>query len=232
MVRAPSARIAPSILSADFAALAAAVAEVAPDADLLHVDVMDGHFVPNLTIGPPVVKAIRSHTDLYFDCHLMMTNPGEYLEAFQRAGANGCTVHVEIGGTADLIAQMRALNLDVGLAANPDTPFAAVAPFLDQIDLLLLMTVFPGFGGQAFMGEVMPKVGAARAEIDRRGLPVAIEVDGGIDVHTGPIAAQAGADVFVAGSAIFGQAHAGEAAARLRSACDQAMPAGSRGGRR
>src|SRR6266851_2749485 len=194
------ARIAPSILSADFAALGAAIDEVAPEADLLHVDVMDGHFVPNLSIGPPVVRAIRRHTDLYLDCHLMMTNPGEYLEAFQAAGANGCTVHVEIGGTEDLIGHGRALGLDVGLAANPSTPFAAVAPYLDRIDLLLLMTVVPGFGGQRFMAEVLPKVREARAEIDRQGLPVAIEVDGGIDCDTGPLAADAGAAIFVAGS--------------------------------
>src|SRR5437764_4437252 len=111
-------RIAPSILSADFAALAEAIDAVAPEADLLHVDVMDGHFVPNLTIGPPVVSALRRHTDLYLDCHLMMTNPGDYLAAFRRAGADGCSVHVEIGQTGPLVAAMRQLELDVGLAVN------------------------------------------------------------------------------------------------------------------
>ncbi|HWW53937.1 MAG TPA: ribulose-phosphate 3-epimerase, partial [Acidimicrobiales bacterium] len=131
-------RIAPSILSADFAALADAIDRVAPETDILHVDVMDGHFVPNLTIGPPVVAAINRHTDLELDCHLMMTNPGEYFEAFQRAGADGCTVHVEIGGTAELIARMRDLGLRVGVAANPDTPFAAYEPFLDDVDLVLV----------------------------------------------------------------------------------------------
>ena len=116
-------KIAPSILSADFAELAAAIQAVSPEADTLHVDVMDGHFVPNLTIGPPVVKSLRKHTDLYLDCHLMITNPEKYLEPFKQAGADGCSVHVEIGGTQALIDQMRALGLDVGLVVNPDTPF-------------------------------------------------------------------------------------------------------------
>ena len=212
------ARLAPSILSADFAALAREIDGVTPEADLLHVDVMDGHFVPNLTIGPPVVKSLRAHTELYFDCHLMIDNPSEYLEAFADAGANGCSVHVEVDGTAELCAEMRRLHLDVGLAVNPETPFEAAEPFLDQIDLLLLMTVHPGFGGQSFMHEVMPKVTRARGEIERRGLRVALEVDGGIDEHTGPVAAAAGADTFVAGQAIFGAEDALGAARRLRAA--------------
>src|SRR5881398_3054708 len=123
------ARIATSILSADFAALAKAIDSVAAETDLLHVDVMDGHFVPNITIGPPVVKAIRKHTDLYLDCHLMITNPGDFLEPFRKAGADGCSVHVEVGDTKALITQMRELGLDVGLAVNPDTPFEAFEEF-------------------------------------------------------------------------------------------------------
>lgn len=216
-------RIAPSILSADFAALAEAIDAVSPQADMLHVDVMDGHFVPNLTIGPPVVRSLRKHTSLYFDCHLMMTNPGEYLEAFRKAGADSCSVHVEIDDTARLIGQMRDLGLAVGLAVNPETPFEAAEPWLDQIDLLLLMTVHPGFGGQAFMGEVMDKVRAARQAIDRSGLTVALQVDGGIDVDTVPVAARAGADVFVAGNAIFGNDDPAAAAARIRAAADAAL---------
>ena len=214
-------RIAPSILSADFAALADAIDQVAPEADMLHVDVMDGHFVPNLTIGPPVVASLRKHTELYLDCHLMMTNPGEYLEAFRKAGADGCSVHVEVGDTGALIDRMRTLGLDVGLAVNPDTPFDAFAPWLDRIDLLLLMTVFPGFGGQSFIADVMPKVAQAREEIDHRGLKTCIQVDGGIDDETAPVAAAAGADVFVAGSAIFGAADPRAAAARIRAAADR-----------
>ena len=212
------ARVAPSILSADFAALAREIDDVTPEADLLHVDVMDGHFVPNLTIGPPVVKSLRPHTELYFDCHLMMDNPGDYLEAFANAGANGCSVHVEIDGTGELFAEMRRLHLDVGLAVNPETPFDAAEPYLDEIDLLLIMTVHPGFGAQTFMHEVMPKLAEARDQIERRGLQVALEVDGGIDEHTAPVAAAAGADTFVAGNAIFGTDHHLEAARRLRAA--------------
>jgi ribulose-phosphate 3-epimerase len=215
-------RIAPSILSADFAQLAAAVDAVAPEADTLHVDVMDGHFVPNLTIGPPVVKSLRKHTDMYLDCHLMISNPGDYLGAFKDAGANGCSVHVEVGGTAKLIAQMRELGLDVGLVLNPETPVEAALPFLDDIDLLLVMSVHPGFGGQKFMAEVMPKLEVARAEIERRRLNVALQIDGGIDVSTGPVAAAAGADTFVAGNAIFGNGDPRAAAARLRAAVSAA----------
>jgi len=209
-------RIAPSLLSADFGVLAEQVGEVAPAVEWLHVDVMDGHFVPNVTIGPPVVASLRRHTPLFFDCHLMMSEPGRYLQDFADAGADGCTVHVEIGRTDELIAQMRGLGLRTGLALNPDTPFEAVQPYLGDVDLVLCMTVFPGFGGQSFIGDVMAKVAQVRAQVEAGALALDIEVDGGIDTTTAPVAAAAGANVFVAGTAIFGHERPWEAADAIR----------------
>jgi ribulose-phosphate 3-epimerase len=215
-------RIAPSILSADFACLGDAISRVEPVADLLHVDVMDGHFVPNLTIGPPVVAAINRHTDMVLDCHLMMTNPGDYLGAFRRAGADWVSVHVEVGGTAELLDEMRGLGLAAGVAINPETPFEAIEPWLGAVHHVLVMTVHPGFGGQEFMAEVVPKLRTIAAHSDG----AIVEVDGGIDVATVPIVAEAGATCFVAGHAVFDQPDPVAAVESLR----QAAEAAGRGG--
>ncbi len=183
-------KLAPSILSADFAELAAEVERVREVADLLHVDVMDGHFVPNLTIGPPVVASLRKRTELFLDCHLMVDNPG--------------VVHVELGDPRPLFDELRARDVGVGLVLNPPTPVGTVLPYLDQIDLLLVMSVNPGWGGQAFIPDVLEKVRVARREIDAHRWPVEIEIDGGINVDTAADAAAAGCDILVAGSAVFG----------------------------
>jgi ribulose-phosphate 3-epimerase len=197
-------KIAPSILAADFAHLADDVARVAPAADLLHVDCMDGHYVPNLTIGPPVVKALRRYTDLFLDCHLMVDNPQVLLQAFAEAGADGCTVHIELGDTRALLHRIRSLGMRTGLSLEPETPYAAVDPYLGDVDLLLVMSVKTGFGGQAFIPDVLDKVRAARAAIDARGLGCEIEIDGGIKVDNAHLAAEAGVDILVSGTGIFG----------------------------
>ena len=214
-------KIAPSILSADFASLGDEVARVASEADLLHVDVMDGHFVPNLTLGPPIVKSLRKRTDLFLDCHLMVDNPGVLLADFAKAGADRCIVHVELGDPRPLFDELRKMEVGVGLTLNPETEVDAVLPYLTEIDLLLVMSVHPGFGGQSFIPEVLDKVRVARAAIDEQSLPVEIEIDGGINVETAPSAAAAGVDILVAGSAVF---HADDPAAAAREIRAAAWP--------
>lgn len=212
-----SRKLAPSILAADFAHLAADVDRVTAESDLLHVDVMDGHFVPNLSLGPAVVASLRPCTDLYLDCHLMIDNPGEFLDEFAKAGADSCTVHVELGDPRPHFDRMRALGMRVGLVLNPDTPLDAVVPYLEEIDILLFMSVHPGFGGQAFLPEVLDKVRAARAIVDERALPVELEIDGGINLETAPLAAAAGANILVAGSAVFRAPDPAAAAKAIRA---------------
>ena len=214
----PAVKVAPSILAADFAYLAADIARVADEVELLHVDCMDGHYVPNLTIGPPVVASLRPHTDLFLDCHLMVDNPGHLLGAFKDAGADGLTVHVELGDPRPLLDEIASLGLRRGLAFEPETPYDAVEPFLDTIDLLLVMSVHTGYGGQPFIPEVLDKVRAARKEIDARGLDVEIEIDGGIKVGNASLAAEAGVDILVSGTGIFGVDDPAAAARAIRAA--------------
>ena len=198
-------KIAPSILAADFGNLSAELGRIADVADMVHVDLMDGHFVPNLSLGMPVVEAIRRHTDLVMDCHLMMSNADLYLEPLKAAGADGVTVHIEAFPEPTAVAQRaRELGLGFGLVLNPPTPFAAVEPFVELCDMVLLMSVHPGFGGQSFIDAVLPKVQACREFVDSQALAVDIEIDGGISNVTAPAARAAGANVFVAGSAVYG----------------------------
>ena len=211
-------KVAPSILAADFAHLADDVARVAPEVELLHVDCMDGHYVPNLSIGPPVVKALRKHTDLHLDCHLMIDNPQVLLAAFADAGADGITVHVELGDPRPLFDEIRNLGPRVGLAFEPSTPYEAVEPYLGDIDLLLVMSVKTGFGGQAFMPEVLDKARAARAAIDAGGLACEIEIDGGIKIDNARQAIDAGIDILVSGTGIFGADDPAAAARAIREA--------------
>jgi len=211
--------LAPSILAADYAVLAEQVASVRAESDWLHVDLMDGHFVPNLSIGPPVVASLRTHTDLFLDCHLMVTDPGLWLEPLAGAGANLCSVHVELGDPSPLLSRARALGMQAGVVVDGPTPFETVEPYLDdRIDLLLVMTIKAGFGGQAFVPEHLEKVRRARELRDERGLAFRIQVDGGINPATAREAVQAGADVLVAGSAIFWASDPAAAARAIRAA--------------
>jgi ribulose-phosphate 3-epimerase len=211
--------LAPSILAADYAVLADQVALVRAESDWLHVDLMDGHFVPNLSIGPPVVASLRNHTDLFLDCHLMVTDPERWLEPLAEAGANLCSVHVELGDPTGVLARTRDLGMQTGLVIDGPTPFATVEPYLDErIDLLLVMTIKAGFGGQAFVPEHLEKVRHARALREARRLGFRIEVDGGIDPETARDSVAAGADVLVAGSAIFRAPDPPEAARAIRAA--------------
>lgn len=215
--------IAPSILSADFANLAAALKVVDQATDRIHVDVMDGHFVPNLTIGAPVVKSLRPNTESFLDCHLMCTKPEILIEDFVKAGADAITIHVEIANTREYIEQIKSLGVFVGISLNPDTPYEAIEEFFSCVDIVLFMSVFPGFGGQSFIADVLEKVEKTNRYRIENNLDLVLEIDGGINKETIGQAAKSGVDVFVAGNAVFNTPDPAQAIRDLEELASQAV---------
>jgi ribulose-phosphate 3-epimerase len=204
-VASPRVKLAPSILSADFARLGEQVAAATKaGADYIHVDVMDGHFVPPITIGAPVVAAIRKWTDLPLDVHLMIEAPERQINQFAEAGADIITVHIEAcPNVRQLISVIKSLGIKAGVSLNPETPLTAISAILPSLDLVLVMTVNPGYGGQPFIEATLDKIAKLRAELDKKGLTAELEVDGGINAQTAPKVVKAGARVLVAGAAVF-----------------------------
>ena len=215
--------IAPSILSADFSALGEEIAAVeAAGADWIHIDVMDGHFVPNITMGPGVVKSLRKMTVLPFDVHLMVENPEQYIQPFAEAGSDRITVHMEaLIHLHQTVSQIKELGLKAGVSLNPATPLSFVESILTDIDLLLIMTVNPGFGGQQFIKTMLSKIRQARELIDRFAPAVLLEVDGGVTLTNLPAILKAGADVFVAGASIFGSGNYRDTIGKMKASMSE-----------
>ncbi|KTD87974.1 MULTISPECIES: ribulose-phosphate 3-epimerase [Paenibacillus] len=218
-------RIAPSILSADFASLGSEVAEAeVSGGDWIHVDVMDGHFVPNITLGPPIVKAVSLHTKLPLDVHLMIESPERYISDFAAAGASVITVHAEACVHLHrVVHQIKELGLKAGVAINPGTPASAVREVLEDVDMVLVMTVNPGFGGQAFIPNTLRKITQIREWANEVNPDLLIEVDGGVSEATAPLVVGAGADVLVAGNAVFGRSDRAAAILEIREAAEAAL---------
>lgn len=215
-------KIAPSLLAADFAHLAAEIASVEDHADLLHLDVMDGHFVPNITFGMPVIASLRPLTALPFDCHLMTNNPIDHFTALSESGADLVTVHLEAVPDPEPAMHIAAeLGLGFGVVISPPTPFEAMAPYVERCEMVVVMSVHPGFGGQSFMTEVLSKVELARKWVDSHDLDTDIEIDGGISPETAASAYAAGANVLVAGTSVFGRSDRADAIRRLRRGLDR-----------